>query len=455
MNKTLFKRCPQTAKKIFVKTFGCQMNEYDSDRLFCLAESMGYEQAESPDKADLIVINTCSVREKPQHKAISEIGWMHKRARAHPGVKLVLAGCVAQQLGDSILAKLPYLDLVIGTGAIGRFPELITRIENGERLADCTIEDDSLFGMPVSTMKNKASHGVTAFVSIMRGCNNYCSYCIVPYVRGPEKSRPSTDVIEEIEQLVKNDVREVTLLGQNVNSYGRGLDEKTDFVGLLKRVSDIKKLTRVRFTTSHPKDLSEDLINAFAHLPRLCSHIHLAVQSGSDDILREMNRKYLAEDYIQKVRKLRRIRPDMAITSDIIVGFCGETDEDFEKTLLLIRHVRFDNLFSFMYSTRPGTAAEKLADDVPLEIKKKRLEILQTLQKEITLEKNKALEGKRMEVLVEKPSRGGENRWSGRTSCFRTVHFDDSTVMPGDLVKVEIEEGFQNALVSVRVKEVQ
>lgn len=442
-------------KKIFIKTFGCQMNEYDSDRLFCLARTLGYEKAQSPDKADLILINTCSVREKPQHKAISEVGWMHKRARAHPNVKLVLAGCVAQQLGEDILKKLPYLDLVIGTGAIGRFPELITCIENGDRLADCEIGDDQTLGTPLNAIDKKSFSDVTAFVSIMRGCNNYCSYCIVPYVRGPEKSRPSSDVVKEIELLVKNGAREVTLLGQNVNSYGRGLAEKINFVGLLEKITKIEKLLRIRFTTSHPKDLSPDLIQAFGQYPKLCSHMHLAVQSGSDDILARMNRKYSIDDFVQKVNALRKARPEIAITSDIIVGFCGETDENFEKTLRLIREVRFDNLFSFMYSTRPGTASANMKNDVPLKTKKKRLETLQAIQKKITLEKNKALEGQIKEVLVEKRSRGEKNRWCGRTGCFRTVHFDDSEVLPGRIVKVRIQEGFQNALVGVRVKEVQ
>ena len=437
-------------KRIFVKTFGCQMNIYDTERIYRYAQQAGYERVDSASQADLIFVNTCSVREKPEHKAVSELGWMHKRARGHDNVKIAVAGCVAQQQGEALLKQLPYLDMVVGTGAIGRLPGMIDRIENGERLVDCGDAQAAELGMPDPCGTTESAGQVGAFVSIMRGCDNHCSYCIVPFVRGPETSRPMPEVLAEIESFVEQGAREVTLLGQNVNSYGKNLDAEVDFVMLLERAVQIENLLRIRFTTSHPKDLSPKLVELFATEPKLAGHMHLAVQSGSDRILARMNRRYTAAQYLEKIAALRRAWPAIAVTSDMIVGFCGETDRDFENTLDLMREARFDNLFSFMYSPRPNTAAEKMADDVPLSVKKERLGILQKLQQSITLEKNKAMVGRRVEILVEGRSRGGPDRKFGRTECFRVVHFDDPEASPGDLVAVTILDGFQNALVGRR-----
>ncbi len=442
-------------KKIFIKTFGCQMNDYDTERLYRLARTVGYHRALRGEEADLIVVNTCSVREKPEHKAVSEIGWMHKRARSSEKVKIVLAGCVAQQMGENFLKKNPFLSGVLGTGAVGRFGEFIRRMEKGKRPVDCRIDADSLIGMPKECLEIEGQSDISAFVSIMRGCDNYCSYCIVPYVRGPEISRTPKEILNEIQQLAKQGVKEVTLLGQNVNSYGNKLAPKKDFVDLADLVAAIDKIKRIRFTTNHPKDLSPKLIKAFTREKKLAGHIHLAVQSGSDKILKRMNRKYSVGQYIEMVDALRQARPGIAVTSDIIVGFCGETDDDFDLSLELLRNIRFDNLFSFMYSPRPGTTAEKFSDDVPLNIKKKRLDILQTLQKEITLKKNRALVGKTMEVLVTGNSRGGPDRREGRADCFRVVHFDGPGVNPGDMVAIKILEGHQNALVARYVNKIE
>lgn len=442
-------------KCIFIKTFGCQMNEYDTERMYRLAMTVGYGRASCGEQADLIVVNTCSVREKPEHKAVSEIGWMHKRARSSDDVMIVLAGCVAQQLGEEFLRKNPFLNGVLGTGAVGRFDKFIELMELGQRPVDCRIDDDSKIGMPKECFEVGENDDVTAFVSIMRGCDNYCSYCIVPYVRGPEISRPPDKILDEIRSLAGQGISEVTLLGQNVNSYGNKLLEKVDFVDLIDLVCQIDGIKRIRFTTNHPKDLSPKLIEAFLRHKKLAGHIHLAVQSGSDEILARMNRKYTAQQYIEMVQTLRHARPGLAVTSDMIIGFCGETKEDFQKTLNLMKKVRFDNLFSFMYSPRPGTKAAKLPDDVSLEIKKERLEILQTLQKEITLEKNKALVGQVTEVMVVGNSRGGPDRRFGRTDCFRVVHFDYPDAVPGDLVMVKIVEGHQNALVGIRENTIQ
>lgn len=442
-------------KKVFLKTFGCQMNVYDSERIYRFAEAQGYQRAQCAEDADLVIINTCSVREKPEHKAVSEIGWIHKRIRKDPNVKIGLAGCVAQQMGDQLLAKIPHLSMVIGTGAIGRLPEILKRVDAGERVADCEIGEDSLIGMPEWESTWKSDSRATAFVSIMRGCNNFCSYCIVPYVRGPERSRDPDKIVAEIRSLIDSGVVEVTLLGQNVNSYGANLNPKIPFVDLLEKVHEIPGLSRLRFITSHPKDISTELIGAFAELPKLAGQIHLPVQSGSDRILRLMNRGYTVSQYLEKVNALRNIRPDIALSSDIIVGFCGETDEDFQSTLGLLETVRFDNLFSFMYSERPGTKAAGTKDDVPLELKKARLAKLQATQNQITHEQNQVQQGKVMEVIVEGDSRGGIHRKSGRTTCNRIVHFDDPDAKVGQRVLVRITQGFQNALVGRLEKEVE
>jgi tRNA-2-methylthio-N6-dimethylallyladenosine synthase len=439
------------SKKVFVKTFGCQMNVYDSERMLRLAESAGYLRAEDAESADLIIVNTCSVRDKPEHKAVSEIGWMHKRARAHEGVKLVLAGCVAQQLADSLLKSHPFIDLVLGTAAIGRLPGLLSRIESGERVVDCA-DSDADIGMPLADETTPGRSGPSAFVSIMRGCNNYCSYCIVPYVRGPEKSRAPGEILDEVRQFVDEGAREVTLLGQNVNSYGRGLEEAIDFTELLGRVHEIQGIERIRFTTSHPKDLSDRLVQAFADLPKLAGHMHLPVQSGADTVLKRMARIYTIDQYCEKAEKLRMAKPHMAISTDLIVGFCGETDREFQETMDLLDRIRYDSAFSFKYSPRPGTAAAKFDDDVPDAVKKERLAILQKRQEQITLERNLEQLGRTVSVLVEGPGRGGPDRRKGRSECHRIVHFNDGSANPGDLVAIRIDEAFQNALVGTPVK---
>ena len=345
-------------KAAFIQTFGCQMNEHDSEKMARILEENEYIMTDDMAAAYLILLNTCSIREKAEHKVFSSLGRLKRFKQRNPGLIIGVGGCVAQQEGERLLRRVPHLDMVFGTHNIHKLPELISAVEEtGGRIAETDMYDfvPSLKGFSIPSEGQVKSH-----VTIMQGCNNYCSYCIVPYVRGREMSRSSREILDEIRALSERGVKEVSLLGQNVNSYGKGLGEEVTFPELLCSINDISGIERIRFTTSHPKDLSEELINSFRDLERLCEHIHLPVQSGSDSILKAMNRKYTASYYIEKVTELRDACPEISITSDIIVGFPGETEEDFEKTLELMRRVEFDNVFSFKYSDRFETRASQL-----------------------------------------------------------------------------------------------
>ncbi|MCX7982123.1 MAG: tRNA (N6-isopentenyl adenosine(37)-C2)-methylthiotransferase MiaB [Syntrophales bacterium] len=431
-------------KGLYVETYGCQMNVRDSRQIVALLKEEGYSEVSDPKLADVIVINTCTVREKAAQKVMSRLGRLLGLKKRKEDLIIVLAGCLAQQRGESILKRMAHLDLVIGTHQIRHLPTLIRKVRyTGAPLIELSFST-GLYCYPEAPLPEDKEP--CAFVTIMQGCNNFCTYCVVPYVRGPEESRPAEEILAEIRCLVEKGVREVTLLGQNVNSYGQTLTDGITFPQLLERICEIEGLERIRFTTSHPKDLSEELMACFARLPKLCPHIHLPFQSGSNKILRLMNRGYTREEYIEKIVHLRNICPHIAITADVMVGFPGETEEDFCATLDLMEKIRFDNLFSFKYSRREGTYAANMVDDVPAEVKAERLTILQKKQEAHTWEKHQALVGEKVEVLVEGRSKNSLMDATGRTPTNKIVNFPASEDQYGKLVTVKITQAFLHSL---------
>lgn len=428
--------------KIYMKTFGCQMNEHDSERMLALVEQCGYQETQNPDEADVLLVNTCTVREKPEQKAYSIVGRFQQLKEKNPDVILGLAGCVAEQEGERLLARIPTLDFVLGPGKIHKLPEILRDAEKGKR-ETCAVGFEN--GCPANLPIPHTAQ-LSAYVTIMQGCDNFCSYCIVPLVRGRERSRPSAVILAEIETLVRQGTKEVILLGQNVDSYANNDPRELTFPQLLAKIDEIPGLERIRFTTSHPKDLTEETIEAFGHVGHLCEHCHLPFQAGSNVVLERMNRGHTREAYLTQIQKLREVSPQIGITADVMVGFPGEGDEDFDQTLELIRRVEFDGLFSFKYSPRSGTRAARWRDDCTLEVKQRRLKILQELQRGITLRKNKELEGTVQEVLVEGRSRNSPHTMMGRTRCNRIVNFPGGSELVGALVTVQITEGLQNSL---------
>jgi len=425
-------------------TMGCQMNEYDSDYLCRVLMDLDYIPTDDPKDADLILINTCTVRAKAEQKAFSALGRMVSLKKSKSGLILGLLGCMAQQEGSNLMKRFPELDLILGTRAIGRFKEILKRLEKGK---EKIVDNDMTTLQPRSPMDCNGyfKDRVKSHISIMEGCNNFCSYCVVPYVRGREISRSPEEILTEAEQLISQGVKEITLLGQNVNSYSYWDKKELSFPFLLKKLSMFDGLARIRFTTSHPKDLSDELIHCFGELDNLCPHIHLPFQAGSDKILKLMNRGYTLKRYKELIRKLRMVRPDMAITSDVMVGFPQESEEDFQMTLDLIKEIEFDNLFSFKYSDRKGTLAERMVGKVDEKVKSSRLAILQQLQKDITLKKNKMLEGAEVEILVEGDSKKG-GQLTGRTDTNKIVNFYCNLNMLNQLVDVKIKHSFTNSL---------
>jgi len=424
------------------------MNENDSDTLAQHLINFGFTPADDYKNADLIMINTCTVREKAQQKAFSLLGRMIILKKQRPEIILGIMGCIAQQEGEYLLKKYPDLDLVLGTKEIGNICNILNKIlEHSERISATDLSADS--NIPIINHEYFQGN-VKGFISIMEGCNNFCSYCIVPFVRGREKSRSVQYIVTQAENLISQGVREITLLGQNVNSYFSHESGNVNFPQLLNTLSSIKNLLRIRFTTSHPKDLSGDLIDCFKTLPNLCPHIHLPFQAGSNKILKLMNRRYSREIYIDLINKLRIAVPGIAITSDVMVGFPGETDDDFNDTIDLIEKIEFDNLFSFIYSDRKGTIAEKMDKKISEEIKLSRLNILQEKQKNITFKKNKMLEGKEEEILVDGLSKK-KGQLTGRTSCNKIVNFNSDINIIGKLAKVIIEKSHINSLHGVLI----
>ena len=431
---------PQTmTKKVFIKTFGCQMNEYDSDKMLdVLHAADGYETTHNVDEADLILFNTCSVREKAQEKVFSDLGRIkHLKAK---GVKIGVGGCVASQEGAEIIKRAPYVDVVFGPQTLHRLPQLLSQQAlQGRSQVDISFPEIEKFDhLPPARVE-----GSSAFVSIMEGCSKYCSYCVVPYTRGEEVSRPFEDVLVEVAGLADQGVKEVTLLGQNVNAYlGKmgGSTEIADFALLLEYVSEIPGIERIRYTTSHPNEFTPRLIAAYAELPKLVSHLHLPVQHGSDRILMAMKRGYTVLEYKSTVRKLRAIRPDLAMSSDFIVGFPGETEEDFGKMMKLIDDIHFDNSFSFIFSPRPGTPAANLHDDTPHEVKLRRLHQVQAAINANIKSISESRLGTVQRLLVEGASKRDASELMGRTECNRVVNFAGQPRLIGQMVDARITE---------------
>jgi len=429
------------AKRVHITTFGCQMNEYDSARMLAMLGGQGWREAGSIEEADLILLNTCSVRELAEHKVHSLVGSLRELKRRRPGVVIAVGGCVAQQEGRRLLDKNPHLDLVFGTGALERLPELVDQAVQGRRAVLTELQPTPLAAPPTVPAKP----GLKAMVTVMRGCDNFCAYCVVPYVRGREASRPAAEVVAEVAALAAAGVREVTLLGQNVNSY-RDPEGGLGFAGLLERVAAIQDIWRVRFTTSHPKDLSRELMEAIAGIDKVMEQLHLPAQSGSDRVLRAMNRGYTRAQYLERVAELRRLAPEIALGGDIIVGFPGESENDFAQSLELLELAQYDFLFSFKYSDRPFTKAGRMAGKLPPEVKSRRLEQIQARQRQISLALHRSQVGKLEEVLVEGPAKKGAGLLTGRSRAGRAVNFTGGPDLVGRLVRVRISEGLVNSL---------
>jgi tRNA-2-methylthio-N6-dimethylallyladenosine synthase len=437
-------------KAFYLETFGCQMNVVDSERIVGLLDGIGYHQVEEPDHADLILLNTCAVRDKAVRKAYGHLGRFKPLKERNPELILGMGGCIAQQEGKQLLEEFSYLDLVFGTHNVHRLPELVQEVaEKRVRCEETEFLDREtrLELFPSRTGQD----AFTRFVTIMQGCDNFCSYCVVPYVRGREISRPSGEILDEIRELAWQGVREVTLIGQNVNSYGTKEDE-ISFAALLEQVNAIDGIDRIRFTTSHPKDLSDELIDCFGRLDKLCKHLHLPVQCGSDNILRAMNRGYTRQRYLEIVSRLQQVCPDIRLTTDIIVGFPGETEDDFAETMTLLEKVRYAEIYSFIYSPRRGTAAADLADDLPADVKQAQFNRMLELQQEIGRQIWEADVGTVQEVLVEGESKLGEGQLFGRSTWNRIVNFTGPAELSGRLVSVKIKKAFRNSLLGELVE---
>ncbi|MCY6958226.1 tRNA (N6-isopentenyl adenosine(37)-C2)-methylthiotransferase MiaB [Clostridium brassicae] len=423
--------------KYYIDTWGCQMNEEDSEKISGLLKGLGCNRTSVRKEADIIIFNTCCVRENAEQKVFGHIGELKHLKKANPNLIIIICGCMTQQKGmpEKIIKKFPYVDIIVGSFNSYKLPEYIDRVKkDGKSIIEVWDKEDGIIeGLPIDRKSD-----IKAFVTIMYGCNNFCSYCIVPYVRGRERSRKPEDIVNEIKDLVSKGYKEITLLGQNVNSYGKGLEPEITFPNLLRMVNKIDGVQRIRFMTSHPKDVSDDLIKAIAECDKVCEHGHFALQSGSTKILTEMNRKYTRENYLTLAKKLRDNIPDVAITTDIIIGFPGESEEDFEETLSIVKKVEFDSVFTFIYSIREGTPAAKLQAQVPDDIKHKRFNKLVEAINEIVERKNKEYEGKVVEVLVEGASKNDETRLTGRTRNNRLVNFNGSPENIGKLVNVKI-----------------
>ncbi len=431
---------------LYLKTFGCQMNEYDSARMAdVLRAAEGLELTEDLGRADVVLLNTCSIREKAEDKVYSYLGIYHELKARRPGVLIGVGGCVASQEGEAVLERAPFVDVVFGPQTLHRLPALLAEVRRtGRPQVDVSFPENEKF----DELPQPKTSAATAFVSIMEGCSKYCSFCVVPYTRGEEISRPFAQVLEEVGALAAQGVSEVTLLGQNVNGYAGDLGdgESADLALLIEHVASVPGIERIRYTTSHPLEFGERLIAAYGRVPKLVNHLHLPVQSGSDRILAAMKRGYTALEYKQKVRRLRAVRPDIAVSSDFIVGFPGETERDFEATLRLIDDVGFDQSFSFIYSARPGTPAAALPDPVPHAVAQRRLEQLQARINGLARERSARLVGTRQRVLVERPARRDARQLAGRTEDNRWVNFDGPAALIGRYAELLITEALPNSL---------
>ena len=425
-------------KTYHIVTYGCQMNEEDSEKMSGMLKSMGYEKTENRDEASIIIFNTCCVRENAENRVYGNLGELKKVKKRNPNLVIAICGCMMQQEGmaDKILKTFPYVDIVFGTHNAYKFPEYLNRVKTeGVQVKEILDKETKIVeGIPIDRESS-----IKAFVTIMYGCNNFCTYCVVPYVRGRERSRKSEDILNEIKDLVSKGYKEVTLLGQNVNSYGKGLEEDINFAKLLRKVNEIEGLERIRFMSSHPKDLTEEVIMAVKECDKVCEQIHLPVQSGSDTMLKAMHRHYDRATYLSLVNKIKEEIPGCSITTDIIVGFPGESEEDIQDTIDLVKEVKYDSAFTFIYSRRNHTPADKMENQIPEEIKHERFNRLVEAVNENVIRGNKFYEGKTVEVLVEGPSKTDETKLMGRTRNGRLVNFscEDKNLI-GKLVNVKI-----------------
>lgn len=451
--ESLEKKPLANTRKVFVKTYGCQMNVYDSQRMTDALSEKGYEPTDTVEDADLVLLNTCHIREKASEKVYSELGRLQKmkrqRAKAGaPDLKVGVAGCVAQAEGAEIIRRAPVVDLVIGPTTYHRLPDVLTRVDNGQRVIETEYAvEDKFEHLPDINKEKTLARGVSAFLTVQEGCDKFCTFCVVPYTRGSEVSRPLSQLIVEAKRLVDAGVREITLLGQNVNAWhGEGPDGKPWGLGdLLYHLAEIDGIARLRYTTSHPRDMDMRLIEAHRDLPKLMPYLHLPVQAGSDKILKAMNRRHKAEDYIRLVDQIRAVRPDLALSGDFITGFPGETDEDFEDTMRLVERVGYASAFSFKYSARPGTPGADLPDHVPEEVKAERLERLQTLLMAQQTAFQQSLVGQTMDVLMEKPGRL-PGQMVGRSPWLLPVIVDANPAKIGDIISVRITKAGTNSL---------
>lgn len=419
--------------KYYIETWGCQMNEEDSEKLSGMLKSIGYSKTDNLKEAGIIIYNTCCVRENAENKVFGNLGELKHLKKENPDLIIAICGCMMQQEGmaDKILKKFPHVNIIFGTHNAFKFPEYLNRVKTeGVQVKEIyNKETEIVEGIPVDRESS-----VKAFVTIMYGCNNFCTYCVVPYVRGRERSRKSEDIIKEIKDLVSKGYKEITLLGQNVNSYGKGLEEDIDFAKLLRKVNEVEGLERVRFMSSHPKDLTKDVILAIKECDKICEQVHLPVQSGSNRILKKMNRNYTKESYLELIDLIKKEIPDVTLTTDIIVGFPGETEEDFLDTLDLVNKVEYDSAFTFIYSRRNNTPADMMLNQVPDEDKHHRFDRLVKSINDSVIKKNKAYENKIVEVLVEGPSKNDKSKFTGRTRNGKLVNFTGENVTIGDLV---------------------
>lgn len=433
-------------KKVFIKTHGCQMNEYDSKKMEdVLTENCGYLPAANEQEADLLLLNTCSIREKAQEKVFSQLGRWREIKQQKPALIIGVGGCVASQEGEAIKKRAPYVDLVFGPQTLHRLPAMLKSMTAAKQtLVDISFPEIEKF----DHLPEPKADGPSAFVSIMEGCSKYCSFCVVPYTRGEEVSRPLDDVVTEVVLLAAKGVKEVTLLGQNVNAYLGDMFEggQADLALLISYIAAIEGIERIRYTTSHPAELSQSLIDVYAEVPQLVSHLHLPVQSGSDHILKLMKRNHTIAEYVEKINKLRAIRPNISISSDFIVGFPGETEDDFEQTMTLIEDIGFDHSFSFIYSPRPGTPAAQLPDNVSMQVKRGRLARLQAKINELAQTISQAMVGRQERILLERPSRKNPHELAGRTENNRVVNVKADASLLGSFVMVEIIEALPNSL---------
>ena len=424
-------------KTFFIMTYGCQMNEEDSEKLSGMLKSIGYSRTEVRDEASIIIFNTCCVRENAENKVYGNLGDLKKLKKKNPNLVIAICGCMMQQQGmaDKILKMFPYVDIIFGTHNSYKFPEYLNRVKTeGVQVKEILDKETKIVeGIPVDRESS-----VKAFVTIMYGCNNFCTYCIVPYVRGRERSRKSEDIVKEIKDLVSKGYKEVTLLGQNVNSYGLGLEEDINFAKLLRKVNEIEGLERIRFMSSHPKDLTDEVIMAVKECDKVCEQIHLPVQSGSNDMLKVMNRRYTREKYLEVMKKIKEEIPGCAITTDIIVGFPGETEEDIQDTIDLVKEVGYDSAFTFIYSRRNHTPADKMENQIAEDVKHERFNRLVEAVNDSVVKINKSYEGKVVEVLVEGPSKNDETKLMGRTRTGKLVNFAGDESLVGKLVNVKI-----------------